>query len=218
MSRYQGFTLVEMAMVLVIVGFVISALLIPIGAQRDIHYIEANRSALKTINEAIIGFVVLNGRLPCPAPAMSADVELTNGGIEDCSSNQGKEGFLPWRTLSVDATDAWRGRWHYRVDQGFTNSTSFSTKMLAAPTTQFLFIDDLDLQDANGNSLLSSSAPERPLAIVFSAGKNLMADGHNAVVDNVYQVSDFSNNYDDMLIWLSRPILLNKLIATGRLP
>ncbi|MCB5185448.1 type II secretion system GspH family protein [Methylobacillus gramineus] len=217
MSRHQGFTLVEMAVVLVIFGLIIGALLIPMSAQRDIQYIESNRDKLKTISDALIGFVVLNGRLPCPA--ISADVSLANGGVEDCSSStQGLEGFLPWRTLHVDFSDAWRRAWRYRVDQGFTNVISFSTNMLASPTTPSLFVDALDLQDANGNSLLSTSSPERPLAIVFSTGKNLLADERNGVTDSIYQVSDFSPTYDDMLIWIARPVLLNKLVSAGRLP
>lgn len=216
-KQSKGFSLVEMAVVLVILGFVISALLLPMSAQREIRAIDANRQSLQEIHDAVLGFTLLNGRLPCPATVSAS--QLVAGGVEDCSVTAlGAEGFLPWRTLNIASIDAWGSAWRYRVDRGFADATTFGTRMLAAASAS-IFSDNLGLQDANGNSLLSTMAgAERPIAIIYSVGKNQVADGQNAIADNIYELSDFSPVYDDMLIWIARPALLNQLVAAGRVP
>ena len=51
--KMNGFTLVEMAIVLVIFGLILSALLTPLAAQRNLRAIEGTKQSLKTISEDI---------------------------------------------------------------------------------------------------------------------------------------------------------------------
>ena len=67
--RPSGFTLIELAMVLFIVSLLIGGLLLPLSAQTEIRGRQDTDKALANIREALIGFAVVNGRLPCPAVA-----------------------------------------------------------------------------------------------------------------------------------------------------
>ena len=62
----KGFTLLEMAVVLIIIGFVIGALLTPLGAQRDLKDYSESKARLEQIRDALYGYAIINGKLPCP--------------------------------------------------------------------------------------------------------------------------------------------------------
>jgi prepilin-type N-terminal cleavage/methylation domain-containing protein len=68
----EGFTLTELAIVLFIVSLLIGGMLVPLSAQMEVRGRQETEHALSVIREALIGFAVVNGRLPCPAPATLA--------------------------------------------------------------------------------------------------------------------------------------------------
>src|SRR5665647_1087323 len=68
----NGFTLIEMAMVLMIVGLLLGGMLVPLSAQMDQRNVSDTQKTLSEIKEAIVGFTLANGRLPCPATASIA--------------------------------------------------------------------------------------------------------------------------------------------------
>jgi prepilin-type N-terminal cleavage/methylation domain-containing protein len=119
-KRYKGFTLVEMAIVLVILGFVLSALLLPLQAQRQQVFQAQTLATLKNAEQALLGFAQSRGRLPCPATLASTGMEQPLGGGL-CTQ---QVGFLPAATLGVQPTDAqgfaldgWNNRIMYAVTQ-----------------------------------------------------------------------------------------------------
>ncbi|MCX7173914.1 MAG: prepilin-type cleavage/methylation domain-containing protein [Proteobacteria bacterium] len=79
--RSFGFSLMELAVVLVIVALLLGGLLVPLGTQRDVEFMRATEKSLADIREALIGFAAVNGRLPCPAQATIAS-GAANAGIE----------------------------------------------------------------------------------------------------------------------------------------
>ena len=99
-SKQQGFSLIEMAIVMVIIGVLIGAALVPLSAQRESAKIKEARSELLLIEEAIYGFSLANGRLPCPAEPGSGGVEATtvDGLGLDCDRPRG---FVPANTLGL---------------------------------------------------------------------------------------------------------------------
>lgn len=125
-KRFAGFTLVEMAIVLVILGFVLGALLLPLQAQRQQLAQAQTGNTLENAKRALLGFAQSRGRLPCPATAASNGAELPlGGGI--CIQ---QVGFLPAATLGVEPTDAqgfaldaWNNRIRYAVTQSSVPGT-----------------------------------------------------------------------------------------------
>lgn len=222
MYKFLGFTLVEMAVVLVILGLVIGGLFVPISAQVDQRNYSETRQRMIEIKEALIGFAILNGRFPCPSTVTNpADAGF---GVEaaSCSSTAEAEGYLPWKTLGVYDVDAWGevqktsddgmlGYWRYRVDRNF--SVTFNM------TTAFSADDVLKVQDHAGNTLATDAG--RPVVIFYSTGKNRFADRGNRyyeTTNGVYESDIQSTDFDDHLVWISRPLLMNRMVTAGKLP
>ena len=121
--KQQGFSLVEMAIVLVILGFVLTALLLPLRAQREQAAQLQTINTLETAKQALLGFAQANGRLPCPVIAGSGIAVPNASGA--CTQ---QVGFLPAATLGLQpidangfALDAWNNRIRYAVTQAIVN-------------------------------------------------------------------------------------------------
>jgi prepilin-type N-terminal cleavage/methylation domain-containing protein len=125
-----GFTLVEMAIVLVIIGLAAGMLLTAGTAMLDNQKRKAVRAQLETLDNALARFVAVNKRLPCPADGISptgssgAGMETVLAGA--CSPVNQQRGVVPWVTLALteaDVIDPWGGRITYRVDPALAAST-----------------------------------------------------------------------------------------------
>jgi prepilin-type N-terminal cleavage/methylation domain-containing protein len=117
--RQRAFTLVELAVVVLIVGLLLGSAMMTLQAQSEQRAIDDTRRRLDTAVEAIIAFAVVNGRLPCPAVGGATGVESPGGGGA-CTSPYG--GFLPASTIGFQPTDAsqyavdvWNNRIRYVV-------------------------------------------------------------------------------------------------------
>ena len=219
----RGFSLIELAVAVLVIALLLGSILVPLGTQVEQRKISDSRKALEEIREALIGFAIINGRLPCPDT--DSDPAAAGYGLEEatCSADPVTEGYLPWKTLGVAEMDAWGlkrtaaasprlGDWRYRVDRNFASTFTLTTAFGA---------DALTVRDSSGTALTSSS--ERPVAIVFSAGANTAADGQNALASfeptsGIYQADVPSATFDDIVIWISRPILFNRMVAAAKLP
>lgn len=216
-SRNKGFTLVEMVIVLVIVGLLISVFLAPLSAQRDINDYGKVRADLEQIKEALYGYAIINGRLPCPTIQPNPAAAGYGEEAANCVA-PAPEGYLPWKTLGVRevdswgirrtaTTDPWVGYWRYRVN--INAAVPFALETIFPPT--------LSVRDSAGNTLTTNT--ESPLAIVYSAGKNLNPDGQNvSVLDGVYQSDVPIATFDDVTVWISRTVLMNRMVAAEKLP
>jgi len=217
-ASLRGFTLTELTIVLVIVALLTGGMLLSLSAQSDARNVADARKQLGEVKDALLGFAAVNGRLPCPDTDI--DPASASYGIEDtaaCSS----EGYLPWKTLGTYEFDPWgshrtqstdpaMGRWRYRVDSAF--APPGGTISLTTTTT-----DGLSVVDRSGLALTSAAAADRPVAIIFSLGPDGIANGKNAdATPAEFQADTPGQGFDDQLIWISRPILLNRLIASGR--
>jgi len=92
-GRNSGFTLVELAVVLAIVAFLIASLMYTLSAQTDQRNIDETRRRLEQAREAILAYAVVKGRMPCPAFYRSA---TDNSG--------GRESFCPSAATSATST------------------------------------------------------------------------------------------------------------------
>ncbi len=86
----------ELTIALVIIGLLLSGILVPLSVQRENSRIAAARAQLSEARAALLGFAVVNGRLPCPAiPASAGQESLAGGG---CTT---QHGFLPAAALGL---------------------------------------------------------------------------------------------------------------------
>lgn len=123
-----GFTLIELAIVLVVIG-----LLIGMFSHVGVGYLEskqreATQMKLDAVEEALVRFVAATRRLPCPADATAAaanqGVEALAVGGGSCTGSQ-NDGIVPWRTLGLArqaAVDGWDNFFTYRVYDGSSGS------------------------------------------------------------------------------------------------
>ncbi|PID62099.1 MAG: hypothetical protein CSB44_05010 [Gammaproteobacteria bacterium] len=143
----RGFTLVEMAVVMVIVGLLLRAAMVPwANAQLQGFEREAEQQLL-AIERQLTGYLLQHGVLPCPiSPAVAGarPPPLASGGTharEDCRSS---EGFLPALGLDgpVDSRgailDPWRRPYWYAVavsaGESRASSTAYPQTSRATPT------------------------------------------------------------------------------------
>lgn len=125
----QGFSLIEMAIVLLIIGLALGMTLNVTRGMRDTQNRQLVQSKLTTLDTALANFVAQNKRLPCPANgtiasgAVNAGIEFPSPATGTCNPAAQTYGVVPWVTLGLtedDATDPWFGRMTYRVDPTLT--------------------------------------------------------------------------------------------------
>jgi prepilin-type N-terminal cleavage/methylation domain-containing protein len=141
-----GFTLVEMAVVLAIVGLLLGSLMYTLSGQAEQRNFEETRRRLEQARELVLAFAIVNGRLPCPARSNSAGAEVRNaaGECKDAANAQDYYGgalagaviggLLPAVTIGFQQTDsdgfaldAWQQRIRYAVARTVTNCSGTST-------------------------------------------------------------------------------------------
>ncbi len=222
-----------MAVVLVIVGLLIGGLLTPLGMQLDQRKSGDTQKALEDSREALIGFALRNGYLPCPATSADNGLEDRTGAA--CTGGR-RVGFLPWATLGLPKLDSWGHLFHYSVTPAFANSAVLFTLNTGRDIT-------IGTRDAAG-VVVPASAPNDIPALVLSHGKNgqggssdegiVARNGSASNVDeqlNANSVGTFfmtrvpndnagapGGEFDDQVTWVSPNILYNRMVAAQRLP
>jgi prepilin-type N-terminal cleavage/methylation domain-containing protein len=174
----SGFTLVEMTIVLLIVSILLAAVLMPLSLQMELRRYADTKKTMDQINEALIGFVLINGRLPCPADPTIADGVL-NAGVERvaCTAAGSNVGGIPWVTLNVPETDEWGGRFTYRVSSIFAQAIVGATYACGPPVnpTQASFAlcasGDMQVQSRTTTAAYAMTNATLP-AVFISHGKN----------------------------------------------
>jgi prepilin-type N-terminal cleavage/methylation domain-containing protein len=126
-KRVRGFSLIELAVVLLILGALFAGILIPFTTQVELRRVSDTQKTLFEIREALIGFAAANGRLPCPASAASNGLEEYAAGGNSTNGNCANffDGFVPGVVLGVGPTDG-NGyvldAWNNRIRYAATNS------------------------------------------------------------------------------------------------
>lgn len=115
MKTQHGFTLVEVAIAMLIIGFLIGGALMTLSAQVSIRNGSDTRQLLEQAKEALIGFAITNGRFPCPSVAPTNNGQVTGGdGFEsfdsvnpnECAAPGANDTLLiPARTLGLQPID-----------------------------------------------------------------------------------------------------------------
>lgn len=118
-NKNIGFTLIELAVVLFIISLLMVGLLGPVATQVESQERQETTDTMNDIMEALYGFAIINGRLPCPDTTGDGLSNPVNSGT--CTVATG-DGWLPWQTLGLSfQNDIWGNRFKYHVTTpGFT--------------------------------------------------------------------------------------------------
>ncbi|MES2161596.1 MAG: type II secretion system protein [Pseudomonadota bacterium] len=228
--RQRGFTLVEISIVLVIVGLLIGGMIAPLSSQLEQKKIRDTQQAMELARDALFGYALRNGYLPCPA------ISAVNG-LEDRTGSacNKRYGYLPWTTLGVARLDGWNRILGYTVTPAFSDSVLLFTLKTARDIT-------VVTRDSQGRITPLTENNDVPAALI-SFGRNgygatsdqntRLADGGAGNDDEKTNLRsgtmlvsrDASDNprapggaYDDIVLWISPNILYNRMVAAQRLP
>lgn len=230
----NGFSLTELAVVLVIVGLLFATLMPPMSAQVDQRYYNETKQSISEVQEALVAFAVINGRLPRPATSATDGIENSSSCVTDAACT----GFVPWQTLGTKKTDSFGKIIRYSVTPAYANAPFLLTTLATKK---------IQTRDSSGTLvyLVGSAAacsPTNPCspAVVYSAGKanygtlpdgtviadSLAANGdedtnNTATTEFIFRTpasSGAGGEFDDIVSWIPTTILFNRMISTGKLP
>jgi prepilin-type N-terminal cleavage/methylation domain-containing protein len=207
-SRLFGFTLVELAVVLAIVGLLMGSLMYTLSGQADQRNFEETRRRLEQARELLLAFAIVNGRLPCPARSNSAGMEVRIADTDAVVANRGKcrnaagtedyyggpladgstGGFLPAATLGFSQTDgtgfaldAWQNPIRYAVAINKTNCST-SPPVGAPLFTNYSNLQTYGMSCQPDDLLVCKSAPGIGAAACGGAANQIMAQSLVVVI------------------------------------
>ena len=237
-NKQSGFTLIEIAVVMVIVGVLLGGFIGTFSERIDTtRYIETEEQ-LEEIKSVLMAYAFTRSppRLPCPDIDANGFSNIDGSG--NCSA-AGAVGLLPSQTLGLGGGDSWGNRYSYWVSDNYAGAAGFGLGAIdlgggnAAIETR---VNDLDKNIAIN-----------AVAVVFSHGKNglgamsvqgvnrsavpAMGNGHDDENQNIDANFIFMSRvptaeggastggvFDDILIWINSYEIKAKMVETGVLP
>lgn len=238
LPSHSGFSLVELTIVLVIVALLSGGLMFGLSSQRDQAQNKDAQQQLNLIHDALLGFAMTAGRLPCPA---APNVATNNGGGReawtctpaDCSTSDRtctlEHGAIPWLTLGIKETDPWGTRFTYFVGREFSNPL-LKAETDVGQRTRFTLdtVGRASVQDGAGHEI----AQQIP-AVIASHGAHAAGgfqptgialpgatgdEAENADADQIFIARTPNEAFDDLLTWIAPTVLKARMVAVGKLP
>ena len=183
-KQEQGFSLVELAIAILIMGLILGGIAMPLSVQRENARLAQAERQLEDVTAALTGFALANGYLPCPATPASNGFAATAGGA--CSR---QHGFVPASTLGVAGArnddnlllDSWASPIRYSItaadvdgDGNWDFAVSGEMREVSMPA---LAPDLVICTTAGGSSPTACSGPASTLSaaapfLLYSLGKD----------------------------------------------
>lgn len=132
--KNSGFTLVEMAVVILIIGLITGSVFALINPLNKNMREAETRERMEYIADAVANYAAKYNRIPCPAPPDPTDntgsmnevlgmmYRNGNNGPPNCSGAPERQGIVPFRTLGIHpdkAIDGWGNYFTYAVSPVF---------------------------------------------------------------------------------------------------
>jgi type II secretory pathway pseudopilin PulG len=227
-KKQRAFVLIEIAIALFVLALVLGGILVPLNQQVQQGKIRDTQKAISDINEALIGFVMINGRLPRPATSSTNGLENAAA----CANEAACTGFIPWTTLGSAKLDAWGNLIQYSVTPAFANA-AFALTTVGTKT----------IQERDAAATLVNYATQVPV-VVWSPGPENFGTNDAGVAranssSGVTNADEITNNaatvtfirrvasdnagatggeFDDLVTFIPTSVLVGKAIAAGKLP
>jgi prepilin-type N-terminal cleavage/methylation domain-containing protein len=228
-KKQQGFSLVELSIVLVVVGLLLGT---TIAGLSDFIWHARNAQAKKDlmlIEEALLGYVISNGGLPCPDTDGFQGNPGTPDGVPNIAGSDCDNvfGYLPWTDLGLRSKDPWDNLYLYRIDSDYSKPQ----QPIVDQNVTFTLTEsdgNIVIRDAAGGSIIANNIA----AVFFSVGPNghmTEAEASNDEDENLNGTLEFVDKayvppgaadpeFDDVMHWLSSFTLKNRMAQAQRLP
>ena len=240
-STEKGFTLIEMAIVIAIIGVLVAMLAPLLGNIAENNRTELTVQRMDQIENAMVVFLRQNGRLPCPAAPNGSPLGDERA---SCNSGNNNDGIVPFRSLGLaeaDVRDGYGNYLTYHVAEDYADS---GLPTVITDPGGFCFVasgepnGDLDIEDINGTNV---TGQDIAFALI-SHGKNgygrynppgngkVDANGGGTFedenndsdadfVDGIRLTDDATDGpLDDSVIWKTRDGLASQAIEFGCSP
>ncbi len=221
-NRHKGFTLIEIAIVLLVVTILLGYSVAMFPMQQELKQYRSAEAEMEKIIEHLVAHAQVNGRLPCPDTAAGAldGLEDTVGApVTGCVAYFG---FIPGRTLGLEGdynqnnqlVDPWGAGYGYAVSEtGGTNDLVIpngvrNAGMAAVAPDLYLCTDntgltfDLTCATAVGGAEVLGSNNEVAVVLISLGRDNAIPATSNIQTENIDDFDDGTN--DKVYIYSSR--------------
>ncbi len=213
--KQPGFTLAEMAIVVVLAGIMLTMGLKMATANLTNAAYSTTVTKQALIKTALINYLRSNGFLPCPDTSVGAPI----GTPSACTANSG---VLPWKTLQISkdaVTDGWGNFFTYQVANGTNSTKNWTVKTNAATTFDVgqLAAPSIALTVNQGDGVAALTLlTNKAVVVLVSAGMNgagakTVQGQKNA---NPTAADEITNATPATAVFVMRPVT-TKLGATG---
>lgn len=215
LNNEYGFTLVELAIVLVIVGVLLGGFIGTLASRIENTRKSDTVDELEEIKQVMMAYAFVNGYLPCPdcdVATGSCATAVAGDGIADydvgavpprCYENEGA-GNVPWVTLGLGRSDAWGTHYRYAVQNEYADT---SVPFILTSAAGSANIEEPNFV-ANADGSVSKILADNVVAIIMSQGKN----GYGGISENNVARAvvppaniDEANNTDNNATYYTRP-------------
>lgn len=190
LHRARGFTLIEMAIVLVVIGLLLSGGLLGLAPVLESTKRTDTNAKMDRIEDALTLYVIQNRCLPCPTDGDLATTAATAGeSLDDiggnyttgCTPNSGcrastnGDDVVPWLSLGLteaDVVDGWGNRIRYTTDDNLVDNEGDMDRMGSGFPAGSLDVDGTAANDITAAAayVLLSFGPDGSLARASQSG------------------------------------------------
>lgn len=208
-KKQSGFSLIEMAIVLVILGFILGGVVGSLSTQRETQKRNETQKYLEEIRNAIMGYVQINGRLPCPASPTSQGRPVPTTGA--CTGNNS---LIPYADLGIRGSivggvlnDAWQQPLRYRVTS--VNTWSYVTTPIGFTpvVANFRICSSLPC-------VAASTTATDVVFVLFSTGDPDSPSVNLGATNTDFLYTTPTVAADDLFVWASRSELVYAISKT----